>query len=1068
MMMKNSRRGRYDVFLLGLLFMSLTAPLSAGGRTDFKQDSMPHPEFERVSKLIKEGQLDEAMSILVEIGKAYPNQIELVQKFVLEIRSIEDEITGLLEEIKNVLASEALSLDQKAVKTEETIQQIKMKDRNPTSDTWQKIAIVESLFRRTLDLLRREIFFARGNEKIKQGLYREAIYEYEQGFIDDVFGESQTYEKYRDAVQPSDIEVISSLPNRNLTIFEAYKRYAPEGDKIISELTSLIDRWSQISSNLSSNVAVASTVISRDNLANWSEFDLVALLNLEYQEARTILSLGYRLGETMNQLHENLDRIPEDFRYDRVISFLNGRTGRDEGIAYAQRLQWESSFLKILTTMLDVVSSTYFEGISNYQSRLWTESADLFSLSGVNTEHVLEFTALANNYLASLADSENSEFASQLRSIFLELQTIAEASKIRIVLIEITSGLPSFGSESLPDVDIESVQILSEMVWDSTNQIENLLFDWNQYSDQIAGSGEIVNASVWRIVNDLQVELLELLKSLSSEKSSAFLQYFDPRYRILDSKFKDLIQESDTKTVSANNLLDEDKPKAAIELLIAPFLVSIEAFSGDIDDFFLTVTKTLEITLDDEVEQDLAEYDDKTNALLVGIAQLKDQWLAIQASAIARQNAALRAETIALATLSEAEGLLEAAREADIQGQADNNINDFYRAKDSYISLVVTLARAHDLFSEIENNDMDIAVDSGIKERLAELERIAYNEPRQLAVTVRDYAIAEADNKFSERLFDDGLDLLLLAQQFWVSTFGEEDTRLRLRIVRFRTAQHSSLKTRIEPSDPLFGEMNQYLNLANQRYQEGISQLETDTANQRNTNALKSFSDAEDLVQEVLNVFSGNSAALLLQKKILKIKQPDKYTETVRELIENANAAVRNGNSEVLITGIGFNPPLDPQLRAVFEFDPDFPGLKSAIERVDIYLGRIILLPTEAEIEESVRITESVRSDWTQTLNLTTDAIATASPDLIERLNTALQLWENNIDAANLQDEIRFYTQPRALPDNLRNLIAVADEQRHLNNKSSVETIYRSIINTFPVFIRHPEVMKIKYWLDIE
>jgi len=1068
--MKNSNRGGYGVFPLVLLLVSIAAFPSAGGGSDVKRDSVPHPEIEHALKLIEAGRLDEAMRILVEVGKAYPSQIELIQKLVLEIRDIEDEITELFGEVRDILVSETLSFDQKVVKSEELIQRIKLKDRDPSSDTWKKIAIVESVLGRSLDLLRREIFFARGNEKLERELYREAVREYEQGFIDDSFDESQTYERYRDAEQPSDIEVISSFPDRNVTVFEAYKRHAREGDAIISELISLIDRWHGASLELSRNAAVASTVISRDNLANWAELDFVDLLSLEHQEAKAVPPLDSRLREVMDKLYESLDGVPEDFRYDRVISFLNGRTGREnsEGIIHAQTLQWKNSFFKILSAMLDVVSSTYYEGIGRFQSRLWTESVDLFSLSDVDTGYVLEFTALADGRLEGLADSEISSFADRLEPILLELQTIAEASKIRMALVEITRELPRFRSENLPDVDIELVQFLSGKIRDSANQIENLLTDWNQYSRQIARNGEITNASVQKIVSDLQVDLQELLRSLSNEKANAFLQYLEPRYRTLDSETRDLIQASRTNIVSANNLLNEGRPKAAMDLQIIPFLASMETVSGDIDDFLVTVTGALETELDDEIQRDLFEYGDKSNALLADIARLRDQWMTIQVDAIARRNAALRAETMALATLDEAEDLLETAREADIQGQAGNNIDESFRARNSYISLVEIIAGARDLFSELEGNDTDIADNSGIQERLAELERAAYNEPRDLAVTVRDYAIVEADRKYSERLFEEGLNLLLLAQQFWVSTFGEEDTRLRLRIIRFKTAQLSALKTRIELSDPLFREMNQYLNLANQRYQEGISQMKSGDGDLQNADALKSFSEAEELIQQVLNVFSGNAAALLLQKKLLKVKQPDEYTRTVRKLIEDANAAVRNGNSEALTTGVGFVPPLDPQLRAVHAFDPAFPGLSAVVERVDIYLGRIILLPTEAEIEESGRITESVRSDWRQTLNLSADAIVAAASGLIRRLNTALQLWENNINAANLQDEIRFHTQPQALPDNLRNLIVVANEQRLQNNRSSVETIYRSIISTFPNFIRHPEVMKIKYWLDIE
>lgn len=1067
-MAKNSNRWECGVFLLILLFMSFNASLSAGGGVSDKRNAMPHSELERASRLIEEGELDEAMNILAEVGRAYPSQIESVQELVLEIRDIENEIIELFEKVRDILALEELSLDQKVVGVEELIRQIKLKDRNPTGKTWRTIAIVDSILGRSLDLLRREVFFARGNEKLEQGLYREAVHEYRQGFINDSFGESQTYERYMDAAYPSDIEVISPFPDRNLTIFEAYRQYASEGNRIISEITSLIDRWDLANEEFSRNKDEVSAVISPENLANWIELDLVNSLNLEYQEGKAILPLIPRLNEVMTRLYESLDGIPEDFRYDRVLSLLSGRTGREdtEGIIHAQTLQWENSFAEVLSAMLSIVSHTYYEGISKYQSQLWTEGVSLFSLSGASSGHVLEFTAIADSHSEDLISAGILRFANRLEPILLELETLAEASEIRAVLTEISEELPQPGSEVSQAADIEMVQVLSEAIQNSVNQIENLLAAWNRYSDQIAKKGEIANANVRRIVSDLQADISELLRSLSGEKAGAFLQYFEPRHQILDSMVKDLIRENEANIASANKLLDEDRPREAIISQINPSRELMDTLSENIDDFFVTVTGLQQTELDDEIRRDLAEYEDKTNALLADIDQLGNQWTAIREGAIVKQNAALRAETIALTILEEAEEILEVARAANTQGQTTNNIDVSYRAKDSYVSLVDLLARGRDSFSEIESNDIDIARDSGIQERLAELEKFAYDEPRNLAVTVRDHAITESDKQFSERLFDSGLNLLLLAQDFWVSTFGEEDTRLRLRIVRFRTAQLSALKAKIESTDPLFREMNQYLNLANQRYQEGIRQLETDTADPQNPLLL--FSEAEDLLQQVLNVFSGNAAALLLQKKILKVRDPDEYNDIVRKLIEDANTAVRNGNSAALITGVESVPPLDPQLQAVSAFDSDFPGLRQTIERVDIYLGRIILLPTQAEIEESGRITESVENDWRQTLNLSEDAIVAASQGLIERLNTALQLWENNIDAVNLQDEIRFYTRPRVLPDNLRNLIAVAEEQRLRNNRISVETIYQSIVSSFPAFTRHPEILKIKYWLDIE
>ena len=295
--------------------------------------------------------------------------------------------------------------------------------------------------------------------------------------------------------------------------------------------------------------------------------------------------------------------------------------------------------------------------------------------------------------------------------------------------------------------------------------------------------------------------------------------------------------------------------------------------------------------------------------------------------------------------------------------------------------------------------------------------------------------------------------------------FGEDDTRLRERILRFKVVMQSAQDTVIDPSDPLYIEMNQYLNLANRYYNEGLRLSPAGGGNVRNPDALRAFKSADDLLQQVLNVFPGNAAALLLKMKILKATDPDSYNRTVKKLLKDAETALQQ-NDRAAIEGTDFKQGLDPHLQAVYSFDPDYPQLADLIYRIDVYLGRIIPEPSQADINNSKAITEAVKRDWEQTKVLGSNAVSAASGGLIKRLDKAIVLWEGNREAAELQDAIRFYIAPQPTPAALRQLIDRAEESMLINSASTVKIIYDAIIEQYPGFRNHPDVLKIKTWLD--
>jgi len=1065
--MRISNRGGRGVFPLILLLMILGLPLYAGGDTDQADGYDSKLELEKAASLIEEGRLDDAIQLLVDIARRDPEQMERVQKVILSIREREKKINAVFDDIKVLIPRDDLDPDEKLRLLEDLFKKVKILDSDPGSDTWKNLSYIESGLRQSLDVLRREEFFVRGNEKLALQLYGNAVDEYRKGFINRVFGESQTYEKYRDAGSPEDIEKYAVNPERQKIIFDAYKKNAPEGDTLIGDMETLLNLWTQNSLLMAEGQSAAEAVVSGLNPENWAESlaDYLAGLNTVAEEIDSSVALYERLNELKRQLYEDLGGAPEDFRYDRIATFFSGRVDKEpEGILYTQEIQWENSYVDLLTVMLTRVRQSYTDGLIAFNSGLLSEASGSYALSGTAAETAVVLLQGSDDYVTARKEAVT-RFIKRRDPMLTEIQITLKASGIRGRYIDLYRKQPKTDDASLSTLNLEEIRNLSDELQLSINGYEALLEEWNTVMTQNADSPGIDTPAVGKIDLDLRNDLNGILRELYGLRVNVFILYMEPRYKTLDAQVSELLGSTQKSMTDARTLIDQGRPTAAQRLNIEPALESLSSLSTSVSDFLDTVDDVLATSSAVEDSQKFQGFKTEAETLLVNLSNTITGWQGIRTDAASRRNTALRAETIAVAALDEAEGLIQSAREADTRGRSTNNINESYRAKDLYTSATAALARVTDLLAQVEQNDRDIARESGSRERLAALEAETLSAPRNLAVTVRDYAISEADKAFVERRYGEGLSVLLQAQEFWVSIFGEEDTRLRERIVRFRVVQQSAQDTVINASDPLYMEMNQYLNLANRYYNEGLRLSPAGVSNVRNPDALRAFTAADDLLQQVLNVFPGNAAALLLKMKILQATDPDKYSRTVRSLISEAETALRRNDRES-IEGTDFKQGLDPRLQAVYSFDPGYPALADLIYRIDVYMGRVIPEPSQADINNSNAITREVKADWEQTRVLGANAVTAASPGLIKRLDNALVLWEGNAEAADLQDAIRFYTAPQPTPVELRLLIDRAGESMAQNSVTTVQIIYDAIIDQYSGFRNHPDVLKIKTWLD--
>ncbi|MBT3275602.1 MAG: hypothetical protein HN368_20775 [Spirochaetales bacterium] len=178
----------------------------------------------------------------------------------------------------------------------------------------------------------------------------------------------------------------------------------------------------------------------------------------------------------------------------------------------------------------------------------------------------------------------------------------------------------------------------------------------------------------------------------------------------------------------------------------------------------------------------------------------------------------------------------------------------------------------------------------------------------------QEYESAEAD--------------LLQAQAKWGTIRSEPDEVIEYWLGLVQTALSVTTGKFIPETDSTYQEMRQTLNYALANFQEAETAL--DAGNE--IDALKLLDDVEKKLSLVLQQYPFNEEAKILNLKISKVEDPERYNEELRNLITGAQAAITDSAT----AADGYK-----DLQIVKELDPNYPGLEQLIYTAEVKLGMI-------------------------------------------------------------------------------------------------------------------------------
>ena len=230
-----------------------------------------------------------------------------------------------------------------------------------------------------------------------------------------------------------------------------------------------------------------------------------------------------------------------------------------------------------------------------------------------------------------------------------------------------------------------------------------------------------------------------------------------------------------------------------------------------------------------------------------------------------------------------------------------------------------------------------------------------------------------------------------------------------------------SLKTgrTIAPTAPLYPEMSQLLNIANQYYNEGKSLL----ASGKSREAKKSFESAKQKLREVQTVYPLNQEASLLTLRIDKLIDEKAFTEYFTRKVENAKSEYLDKSKQQTVYA---------ELLDLYEINPSYPGLKDFIYNVEIALGIRVKPPDTSALRRSTQLTAEAakvyEADSRNEISLNS---------ALQLINQALEANPDNTEAQILKDRISTSlggTGTAVLPANAEKLYQQAVQELQKGN----------------------------------
>lgn len=932
------------------LFFSLALVMAAGN---------PEKGLPKVDRLIKERNYNEAILELSLYMKENPEDFDGAQQRIRRIIKMRNEYNQVASNLVSVLENEPTN-DQKKL---DLIAFLESLEKNPNEATRQFIEGTKSAAQFTFYRARFNEIMDGGNALIDAGRYLDAARTFTQGYV--------FYKEDFDA--ESDPVLVQETDNR------------------LGIIQSALLSWASIETELAERHAAVKNAVIADSLTSSSTVaSLLPPLSETLQKFSAVrnrtVQAGWFFEDTFTGMQNADQTLTDNAFLPFAQRFTLGRKtiGRYEGVVGAMDARWNAIYQEIEDTVysrLDLLWRNTVRAASDgtpsgYEPFI-REGERLAEILGPFLRSAALLERRPDTFGQRLADDDALALAAS-GTYFRSYQTLAgyndqwEELEKRIAAVAVPEPQPSVLRNSSSPVIGEWNTLIA-----SLQSLESRRQNLNSTSER-----DMVKAQ-WRADYDrLNETLRDNLSSgeLSLHRASAQL-YFASTSSIRDEWAREFERGSAlfAGIQETGDGITRYYPAESIE-------VFNRLRRGIQDDR----ARIVQVVGQLERSQNAIRSDSVYSASISGMQSLVavlDRLFAEAGDGITRANSRVLQANLA-------------RQEADLRfNQADAALRrgDFQSARDN---LQRSRERINVSLSFQESPQLRRDTDARI-ERLGN--EITRTENEAVVREVRAL-ITSGRNLYFQGNIDQAEQVFFQANARWRTTNIEPNAEISNWLEIINTALSMKTGRTIPVSAPLYPQMSQLLNNANQLYIEGAELLRTG----RRSEGIAILGRAKDLLRQLQLVYPLNQDAGQLTLKIDQIIDPQAFTVFFRQRVESIRTNYRSERQTAY-----------SELLDLYQINPSYPGLSALVTQVEIFLGIRIPPPDPAALARSRELTSQAQRIF-DGQNRSLFEVA------LQQLDEAIKLNPDNQVAVNLKDRVQTSIGGQSVA-----VLSAEDEQRY-------------------------------------
>lgn len=929
------------IFLFIVVFIPLN--LYAGGQ---KEDKLPV-----ALELVEQRQYNDAILVLTEIMKTNPDQFAEAQKLIQKISVARDSYNKLYEQLIVILdppPGETIDED----KAYEIIREMERLDSNPNKAAVAAFAQAKkSIVFAVDDRAYLNIMNAASNH-IEKKEYPEAIETYFGGFElhKDLFIEKDygnIVEDQVDVYQNTIISTSDDFLNLYGTVLDASKIY----DGIIQ----------------SGNILQ----IER----GYADYALIML------EAGNYWSILKANAAQLDTLRSSVQREDEsDIPFISIKKVLTvGRSGsvNEEGIAGVLSTVLDENQDVISILMMSMLKDLYRGAVNDFEISSFEESRNVFLDAVRIAVVVVDILKLRGDkiYLdttLTLRDKSleyiNNEFPNLLFA-----QTVSQFA-------EIYTNMSNY-SENINNLvkTIDASEIITD-IKDARSVMDDIRVDLLDIESTISDfdNKKIISLNSTLNMTLIQDALTELKRNKSLLEQKLFVTEIRAEERILTLRIQPeriLVEKSGESILTAEVYIEGQ------EETINGLLLQVKRPDRAVQ--LLTSTKTDLEKADFELNNIIQSMD--TNNPLeksdISITKLLESAAALRVDIVEKKNEIKQLFNRAKVLNDEADNAyslgnlrLEEAYSKFYREDFDGARKKYYEAESLFIK---SLGFRED---EKVRNLLDVELAKLDSDITISLNKQIVREVRSLITRGKDFYNLQEFIK-AEQSF-------LQAKERYSVTNVESNPEIENWLIKIKRALEATSGREIALTDPLYPDIISILNLVQEEFERGKATLISGSKEQANMH----FNEAIKNIELVKTPFPRNFKASVMYLQILEYTQQEAFKNFFKSMYDTA---VNNTKEDPKTA--------DDDLLALYEINPDYPGIKTSVYRSGIAAGRIIPPPAQVDIRRATEL-------YTQALRIVNADNRAQFPIALAYLEEAIQINSDYDAAAILMDRIRTST----------------------------------------------------------